>query len=73
MQPSFDELHSLPIAGKLQLVERVWDEIAASGEPLPLPERHKEEAWRRAAELHSNPEMAFTRGELWKRVNESHG
>ena len=36
MQPSFDELHSLPVADKLRLVERLWDDIAASDEPLPL-------------------------------------
>ena len=38
MQPSFDELHSLPVADKLRLVERLWDDIAASDEPVPLPD-----------------------------------
>jgi len=67
MQPSFDELHSLPVADKLQLVERLWDDIAASDEPLPLPAWHEEEARRRAAELEANPETALTREELWDR------
>ena len=73
MQPSFDELHSLPVADKLRLVEQLWDDIAASDEPVPLPEWHKEEAQRRAAELEANPEMALNRDELWKRVDQTDG
>jgi len=73
MPSSFDELHSLPIADKLQLVERLWDDIAASSEPMPLPEWHKEEARRRAAELEANPEIAISRDEFWQRVDETDG
>lgn len=68
MHPEAEHLRGLPIAEKLRLVEDLWDQIAASEEPLPLPAWHREKAERLAAELQSDPSLALTREELWRRV-----
>ena len=73
MHPDVEHLRQLPIAEKLRVVEELWDDIAASGEPFPLPPWHRDEAQRRASELDADPSIALTREKLWQRVNESHG
>lgn len=70
MAINFQELHSLSVAEKLQIVEALWDDIGASDEPLVIQPWHEEEASLRLAELHANPELAINRDELWRRVNE---
>ncbi len=73
MHPDLEHLRQLPIGEKLRVVEELWDDIASSGERFPLPEWHREEAERRAAELEADPSIALTRKELWQRVDESDG
>jgi putative addiction module component (TIGR02574 family) len=73
MHPDLENLRQLPISEKLRVVEELWDEIAASGERFPLPEWHREEAERRAAELEADPSIALTREQLSQRVDESDG
>jgi putative addiction module component (TIGR02574 family) len=73
MHPEVEHLRQLPIAEKLRVVEELWDEIAASGERFPLPQWHREEAQRRAAELEADSSIALSREELWRCVDKSHG
>lgn len=73
MHPEAEHLRQLPIREKLRVVEELWDDIAASGERFPLPEWHRQEAGRRAAELEADPSIALGREELWRRVDESDG
>jgi putative addiction module component (TIGR02574 family) len=73
MRPEMESLRNLSAAEKLQLVEDLWDDLANSPEPLPLPRWHREEADRRAAELRGDPSKAIDREELWRRVGERHG
>lgn len=73
MHPDFEKLRQLPISERLRVVEELWDDIASSGEPFPLPQWHREEAERRAAELDADPSIAVTRAEVWQRVDESDG
>ncbi len=68
MHPDAEHLRQLPIVEKLQVVEELWGDIAASGERFPLPPWHREEAQRRAAELEADPSIALTRKEMWQRV-----
>jgi len=70
MHPVMEQLRHLSIAEKLRVVEELWDEIAESGEPIPLPDWHRTEAQRRAAELDTDPSSALSREELWRRVDE---
>ena len=73
MNVELDQLRKLPIAEKLRIVEQLWDDIAASDEPLVLRDWHIAEAQRRDAELDADPGIALTREQLWKRVDELNG
>ena len=42
-----DEIMRLPLKERLQLVEEVWDSIAATPEAVPVPDWHREELDRR--------------------------
>ena len=63
------ELHNLPVSEKLRLVESLWDDIAASDEPIVLHPWQKDEAHRRSNEMKADPAIAINREELWRRVN----
>lgn len=63
------ELRKLPASEKLRIVELLWDDIAASNEPIELHEWQFEEAKRRSEELKKDPSLLIDREELWRRVN----
>ena len=42
-----NEILDLPADERLQLVEKIWDSLAASAETVPVPDWHKEELDRR--------------------------
>ncbi|MEQ8850122.1 addiction module protein [Botrimarina sp.] len=69
----FESLEGLPIAEKLELVERLWDDIGASSEPLPLPDWARREALQRLAEMKANPSGNLTADEVWRRVETRRG
>ena len=73
MDIPYEAIQALPIAERLKLVARIWDDIAESDEPLVVQEWHREVARKRAAELDADPTIALTRDELWKRVDEQDG
>ncbi len=70
MDIPLEQIQQLPLAERLRLVEQIWDGIAESDEPLIVRDWHKDEARKRAAELDSDPSIAITRDELWKRVDD---
>jgi putative addiction module component (TIGR02574 family) len=45
----------LSVAERIQLVEEIWDSIAASAEQLPLSEAQRRELDRRVAALQADP------------------
>jgi putative addiction module component (TIGR02574 family) len=49
-----DEILRLPVEERLNLLEQVWDSVAADPAKVPVPEWHLEELDRRLAE--PNPE-----------------
>ena len=63
MHPQMDRLRKLPPSEKLQLVEELWDNLASSPEPLPLPQWHREEAQKRAAEFDADSSIGISREE----------
>ena len=73
MHPQMETLRKLPPVEKLQLVEELWDDLANSPEALPLPQWHRDEARRRAAELDADPSSAMDRGDIWRAVAERNG
>jgi putative addiction module component (TIGR02574 family) len=60
-------------AEKLQLVEDLWDDLAATPEVVPIHEWQKQELARRKANLLSNPATGLTWEEVKRRVRSRYG
>ena len=58
---------------KLQLVEDLWDDLAANPESVPIPDWQKEEVARRKANLLKNPDSGLTWEEVQQRVRSHYG
>lgn len=58
------EILKLSIAERIQLVEDIWDSIAAEPEALSLTEEQREELDRRLADQEANPGV----GRPWAEV-----
>lgn len=58
------EILDLSVAERIQLVEDVWDSIAAEREELPLTEEDRQQIDRRLADLEANPGI----GRPWAEV-----
>ena len=59
MNPELSRVFNLPLPDQLQLVEDLWDHIAASKEPLPIPEWQKDELGRRKRNFEANPDSGI--------------
>lgn len=59
-----NDLLGLPLKERLQLVEDLWDTIAAVPEALELSEARRQELDARLAAYHQDP----TAGSLWEEV-----
>lgn len=59
MNPELSRILDLPLPDQLQLVEDLWDHIAASKEPLPVPDWQKDELDRRKRNFEANPDSAI--------------
>ena len=66
--PDWAELLKLPLAERIQLIEDLWDSIAANAERLPLSEYHREELARRRAALHDDQGRVVP----WEPVRDRH-
>ncbi len=62
-------LRNLPVADKLRIVTQLWDDIAASTDPIVVPPDVLREASHRSAELKADPSIAIDDDELWRRVD----
>ncbi len=58
---------------KLQLVEDLWDDLAALPSAVPVHEWQKNELARRKANLMSNPASGLTWNEVKNRVRSRYG
>lgn len=58
---------------KLQLVEDLWDDLAATPEAVPLHNWQREELTRRKANLVKNPASGLTWEEIKRRARSRHG
>jgi putative addiction module component (TIGR02574 family) len=66
-------IFDLSPAEKLQLVEDLWDDLAANPEDVPIHDWQKEELARRKANLAQNPGSALSWEEVKRRVRNRHG
>ena len=58
---------------KLQLVEDLWDDLAATPAEVPVYEWQKEELARRKANLMSKPATMISRDEVKHRIRSCYG
>lgn len=58
---------------KLQLVEDLWDDLAATPEAVPVHDWQKSELDRRKANLAQNPGAALTWDEVQRRIRRRYG
>jgi putative addiction module component (TIGR02574 family) len=72
MDPQIAGLLNLTLPERIQLVEDLWDSIAAESESLPLPDWQKEELARREAEYARDPSLASTWEEAKQRILARH-
>ena len=70
---STDSIFDLSAAEKLQLVEDLWDDLAAAPADVPIHDWQKEELARRKANLMSKPDSGVSWEEVKTRVRKSYG
>jgi len=73
MPPEEQSVFDLSPAEKLQLVQDLWDDLAADPSAVPVPQWHIEEVERRKARLAANPGTGLTWEEVKRRVRARHG
>ncbi|MBN2580108.1 MAG: addiction module protein [Pirellulales bacterium] len=60
-------------AEKLQLVEDLWDDLAANSSSVPIYDWQKEELDRRKENLMKNPASGLSWDEVKKRIRSRYG
>ncbi|MCL4215685.1 MAG: addiction module protein [Candidatus Hydrogenedentes bacterium] len=61
----------MPLEQRLQLVEAIWDSIAAVPDAVNVPEWHRDELDRRLEAYHANPSEGSPWHEVKKRILDS--
>lgn len=67
MTTALQELETLSVSERVQIVEDLWDSIARSNANLPVPQWQKDELARRKARYLRNPDAV----ETWDQVKQS--
>ena len=68
-----EELLKLSVAERIQLVEDLWDSIAADADAYPLTEAQKAELDRRLADHEADPDSAIPWEEVRERLYKKFG
>ena len=66
MMTALQELETLPIPERVQLVEDLWDSIARTNAEIPLPQWQKDELAHRKRDYLQNPDS----GQTWDQVKQ---
>ena len=73
MSTNTSSVFDLSPSEKLQLVEDLWDDLAATPEVVPVQEWQKKELSRRKSNLMKNPGSGLSWEELKRRVRSRYG
>ena len=73
MSPNTVSVFDLSPAEKLQLVEDLWDDLAARPAEVPVHDWQKEELARRKANLMNSPSSTLSWDEVKQRVRSRYG
>ncbi len=68
MDANIDSIFSLSPPEKLQLVEDLWDDLAAIPSEVPIHDWQKEELARRKTNLINNPDASLSWDEVKRRA-----
>jgi putative addiction module component (TIGR02574 family) len=66
-------IFDLSLAEKLQLVENLWDDLAATPDAIPIHDWQKAELARRKANLSKNPASSLSWDEFKRRIRSRFG
>jgi putative addiction module component (TIGR02574 family) len=72
MDATISSVFDLSPSEKLQLVEDLWDDLAADPSAIPIYDWQKEELARRKANLMKNPASGLSWDEVQRRVRSRH-
>lgn len=70
MNSHLQEILALPVSERIQLVEDIWDSIAAVPEALDLTEKQAEEIDRRLEDFRNNPTDVIRREMVRERLRQ---
>ena len=73
MNPTTTSIFDLSPSEKLQLVEDLWDDLAATPEAVPIHDWQKQELARRKTNLLKSPASGLGWEEVKRRVRSRHG
>jgi len=73
MESNMLSIFNLSPPEKLQLVEDLWDDLAASPSDIPIHEWQKKELTRRKTRLMSNPDAGISWDEVKRRIRDQYG
>jgi putative addiction module component (TIGR02574 family) len=73
VNPTTISVFDLSPSEKLQLVEDLWDDLAATPDAVPIHDWHKEELTRRKANLMQHPTLGLTWEEVQRRFRNHYG
>jgi len=73
MDVNADSIFDLSPPEKLQLVEDLWDDLAAAPSEVPIHDWQKEELARRKANLMNNPASGLSWDEVKRRIRSQYG
>ncbi len=73
MNPTITSIFDLAPSEKLQLVEDLWDDLAATPEAVPVHDWQKKELARRKANLMNNPASGLSWEEVKRRARKPYG
>ncbi len=73
MKPTTESVFDLSPSEKLQLVEDLWDDLAATPENVPVHDWQIQELERRQAHLKANPASGLSWEEVQRRIRSRHG
>ena len=71
MDPTTLSIFDLSPSEKLQLVEDLWDDLAATPEAVPVHDWHQEELTHRKANLIQHPTSGLTWEEVQRQIPQS--
>jgi len=69
-KPTLEELRTLSVEDRLQLLEDVWTSLDEEHEQLPIPKWHEEELDRRLKDIDENGSQGMEWNEFYKGLRE---